>query len=368
MMSTDVSSGKGLRRLRGLGGLLVAVLTGCASPPEQAEFEPPKYPPPPAETRFIYEMTLYSSAQVRNASEESKLRQFLTGEKPSSGQGFAKPFDVAACNNTVYVSDTVARRILAFDFAEREFSEIGLDSPGVLRKPLGVAVDAACRLYVADQTLGRVVVYGPEGDFLKAIGEPEQFTRLSHVAVDPKGETVFAVDTGGVKEEKAHWVRVFDVSSGEHLRDIGERGHAKGQFNLPRDAELGPDGRLYVVDGGNFRVQVFEPDGRFVRAFGDIGSQPGQFSRPKGIALDRKGRVYVSDAAFGNFQVFDPEGELLTFVGARGRGGAPGKFMLPAGLDVDENGRIYFVGQFSRKVDVFRPVELTDRLVDAARE
>lgn len=364
---TRVGDGHG--HLWAVLAVVLGLLAGCASGPEREEFEPPVYPPPPDEARFIYEMTLYSSVQVRSeAGRESKLRAFLTGEKPESGKGFSKPFDAVACSNTVYVSDTVARRVMAFDFARPKFFEIGLEPPGVVRKPLGLAVDADCRLYVADQTLGRILVYAPDGDFLRAIGEPEDFRRLSHVTVDPSGERVFAVDTGGIRESRAHWVRVFDAESGEHIRDIGERGSGEGRFNLPRDAEIGPDGRLYVVDGGNFRVQIFEPDGTFVRAFGDIGSRPGQFSRPKGIALDAEGRIYVSDAAFGNFQVFNRKGQLLTFVGGRDQSGGAGLFMLPAGLDVDERGRIYFVGQFFRKVDIFRPVELSDRLVDASDE
>ena len=45
--------------------LVVGVLAGCAGTPEQKEdFEPPVYPPPPDEARYIFEMTLISSAQV----------------------------------------------------------------------------------------------------------------------------------------------------------------------------------------------------------------------------------------------------------------------------------------------------------------
>jgi len=124
---------------------------------------------------------------------------------------------------------------------------------------------------------------------------------------------------------------------------------------------VGPKGELYVVDGGNFRVQVFDPDGRFVKTFGTVGRKSGQFSRPKEIAIDAQGNVYVVDTAFGNFQIFDGEGHLLLDVGSRSNTDAPARFMLPSGIAVDRgDGRVYMVDQFFRKVEVFRPADLRE--------
>ena len=113
-----------------------------------------------------------------------------------------------------------------------------------------------------------------------------------------------------------------------------------------------------MVDGGNFRVLVFDRDGKFLKSFGTVGKQFGQFARPKEVATDPAGNVYVVDAAFGNFQIFNPEGELLLFVGERSERDGPGNYMLPSGIYVDEDGRVYMVDQWFRKVDVFRPVAL----------
>lgn len=341
------------------GSLLTtaALLAACASAPAPDKpFEPPVYPPPPAEARFVYEATLRSSTQVTLDREQSRWRYLLTGERPQ-GVAFAKPFDVAVCQGRVFVSDTVRRQVLVFDFPGARFFEIGLKDPGRLLKPLGLATDAACNLYVADGTQSRVLVYDQEGTYQRALGGTSQFHRLSHVAVDPEGRRLFAVDTGGVTTDE-HRVRVLDARSGESLRDFGVRGKDAGQLNLPRDIAVAPNGDVYIVDSGNFRVQVFRPDGTFVREFGSPGAQFGQFSRPKGIAVDRDGNVYVVDTAFGNFQIFDAQGRLLMFVGERSAADGPGKFMLPAGIEVDEDGRVYFVDQFFAKVEVFRPVSL----------
>lgn len=342
--------------------LCVGALASCAAPgtpgPGQGEAQQPElvYPPPPEQARFVFERTISSSSDITVEDSESKWRRILTGEVDDAA-AFSKPFDVEACEGKVYVSDTVRRSVMVFDVPRGLFDEIGIVEPGELRKPLGMAVDADCNLYVVDGTLRRVVVYDQDGKFVTAFGGSDMFERPSHVDVDAEGRHAYVVDTGGVNNDQ-HRVRVFDLASGQHLFDIGTRGNAAGQFNLPKDIAIAPDGNLYVVDGANFRVQVFEADGTFVNEFGSIGSYPGHFSRPKGVDSDASGNIYVSDAAFGNFQIFDSQGNLLLFIGDRANTPGPARFMLPAGIAVDEDGRVYMVDQFYRKVDVFRPAQL----------
>lgn len=334
-----------------------ALLAGCAvTPPPPAKIEVPVYPPPPEPARFIYERSIYSSADVVRDAKRDAFRRFATGAA-RVGEGMSKPYAVAVQQGRVYVSDTVRRSVLLFDFSRGLFKEIGTQEPGMLRLPLGLDVDAAGNLYVADGTLKRVLVYGPDGSFLRQIGAPERLQRPAGLAVDRAGTRVYVVDIGGV-ESQAHGLRVIDAVGGQHLADIGRRGEGNGEFNLPRDVAISPDGLLYVVDGGNFRVQVLRPSGEFVRSFGSVGRQGGQFSRPKEIAIDRDGNVYVADAAFGNFQIFDAQGRLLLDIGGRSNADAPGQYMLPSGIDVDDDGRVYFVDQYFRKIDVFRPAHL----------
>ena len=316
------------------------------------------YPPPPEQARFYFERSIFGSADVEKVDSETKWRRALTGEVATT-MTMSKPFDVEACQGTIYVSDTVSRQVYRFNVPTGEFSLIGTEEPGLLRKPLGLATDEDCNLYVADQSDKRIVKYDQIGQFVEAWGGADLFDRLSHVEVDPAGERLYAVDTGGVRSERHH-IRVLDVATGSVLFDIGKRGVREGELNLPRDIAMGRDGNLYVVDGGNFRVQVFSTDGAFLSTIGRIGARTGNFSRPKGIDTDSAGNIYVSDAAFGNFQIFNRDGQLLLFIGDRSTESAPGKFMLPAGLAVDEDDRVYMVDQFFRKIDVFRPAALAE--------
>ena len=69
----------------------------------------------------------------------------------------------------------------------------------------------------------------------------------------------------------------------EWMADIGKRGSGPGEFNLPRDLAIGLDGRLYVVDGGNFRVVVFDRNGN------EVGRLEGgaEWDSPEALALLR---------------------------------------------------------------------------------
>ena len=81
------------------------------------------------------------------------------------------------------------------------------------------------------------------------------------------------------------------------------------------------------MDSMNFRVQIFDPDGKFLRVFGKLGDSFGQFARPKGIGVDSEGHVYVVDSAFNNVQIFDETGRLLLFLVGLGTRGASSGFL-----------------------------------------
>lgn len=356
-MNSRFSKASRLCAVLGMAGLLL--VTGCAEAPKAAgpkKEEIPVFPPPPEVARIYWERMLLSSADVVADDKDGALRRMVTGEV-RAGQGIDKPYGVAARNGKIYVGDTVGRHVAVFDLNAKKYTRIGEDDPGALRMPFGMELDAGGNLYVVDGTLKRVHVYDPNGKFLRMMGQDLKLSRPVGVAIDDERKRLYLVDAGGV-ESSEHKVRVLDLVTGKPLFDIGKRGDGPGELNLPRDAAVGKDGQLYVVDGGNFRIQVFDKDGKFVKTIGAIGRQSGQFSRPKEIAVDPKGNLYVVDTAFGNFQIFDPEGRLLLDVGSRGNSNAPAKFMLPSGIAVDRDGRIYMADQFYRKVDVFRPAEL----------
>ena len=283
------SSSTAARRHRGEHAAAVLLLQACMQVPPAPKEAPRElfFPAAPDEPRFVFERSIRSSADILPAESASELRKLVTGEQ-ASGEALSKPYAVAVHRGRIFVSDTVSRFVRVFDVPQGKQFKIGEEEGvGQLVKPVGLDIDAAGNLYVADIGAKAVMVYGPDRRFLRRVGSDKWFSRLSSVTVDPAGTRVYAVDLGGVTSEQ-HQVRVFDAVSGAHLQDIGKRGSGPGEFNLPRDLAIGKDGRLYVVDGGNFRVVVFDREGRYLHSFGSVGKQYGQFARPKEIAIDRE--------------------------------------------------------------------------------
>lgn len=351
--------GKRNRFKTGFFYLFVAILLGlnaCSFTPEIHPIKPPVFPPEPEQARYVFEGTLRSSNNITEPSFSDKLQEIATGVRIDP-LGLAKPYGVVVKNKRVFISDTQQRAIIVFDLQNRKVKSFGTEGPGRLLKPLGMDISGDDELFVVDISAKRVAVYDLEGNFLRAIGDQKRFLRPVGVAAHPNKPWIYVVDTGGLDTDRHHIFK-FHSKTGQLLKTIGKRGQGDGEFNLPLQASMTKDAKLFVIDSANFRVQSFDEQGNFIDKFGQIGRRSGQFSRPKGIATDSEGKIYVSDTAFGNFQIFTPNGELLLFIGTRATSGGPGRYSLPAGIDVDQDGRIYVVDQFFRKVDIFRPVGL----------
>lgn len=331
------------------------VLAACAVAPRPATPDDRGdllWPMPPELPRFAYETALRSAADVLEDSDEARLRRRLTGLRPADDRVLEKPSAVAARDGRIYIADSVRRSIVVFDVPRRRVFQFGLRPPGTLAKPTGIALDRARRVYVADATLRKVMVYDALGLHLQTVGDATQLQRPTGVAVDPDGSRIYVIDRAD-NDSELHRVLAYGPD-GTLLQEIGRRGRGEGEFNVPVQGVVTPDGQLHVLDAGNFRVQTFDAGGRFLRSFGRVGTGLGQFARPRGLACDEEGRLYVTDAAFGNVQVFGRGGDLLLSLGRGAKRDLPGRYGLLIGVAVDDTGRLYVVDQLFGKVEVIR--------------
>jgi len=85
-----------------------------------------------------------------------------------------------------------------------------------------------------------------------------------------------------------------------------------GMFRQVTDMAWDAAGNTYISDGYiNSRVAKIDKDGNWLKSWGDPGDGPGQFNTPHSIAVDAQGRVYVADRGNRRIQVFDGEGKFL---------------------------------------------------------
>jgi len=188
------------------------------------------------------------------------------------------------------------------------------------RDVAGVAVDGEDRVYLICRGEHPIIVYDGRGAFLGSWGQGLFTYRTHGITVGPD-QMLYCTDDGN------HTVRKFSPD-GKLLMTLGtldlpsDTGYdgkstltvkrAGGPFNRPTNLAVGPRGDLYVSDGyGNCRVHRFSPTGELERSWGTPGGGPGEFYLPHGIAVAADGRVFVCDRENDRIQIFCPDGEYL---------------------------------------------------------
>jgi DNA-binding beta-propeller fold protein YncE len=127
---------------------------------------------------------------------------------------------------------------------------------------------------------------------------------------------------------------------------IGSYGTEDGQFQRPSGAAWF-DGRIYVVDAFNNRIQVFEEDGKLFAIFG-TSDKISDLYYPYDIAMTPTGDLYVVEYGAGRVSKYDRSGKLLGRYGKTGHGTA--EFKDPWGLAVDRRGRVYVCDTGNRRI------------------
>jgi len=170
-----------------------------------------------------------------------------------------------------------------------------------------------------------------------------QFINPHDVATDASGN-IYVTDGNN------HRIQVFD-SSGNHLFNFGSSGSGDGQLRFPEGITIDDAGKIYVADAGNHRMQVFDSGGNFIFKFGSLGSGDGQFFNQPSVALDAANNIYVADISNHRIQVFNSSGAFLFKFGSPGSG--DGQFNNPGGVIVAPLGNIFVSERSNHRIQVF---------------
>lgn len=227
---------------------------------------------------------------------------------------------------------------------------------------------------------------------LEITGGPDHALKMPADIVVTEQDRLYIVDSGH------HKIQVHALN-GDYLFSFASQGNGPGQLQDPVGIASGANGDILVADRGNYRIQVFDADGKFIRSiptryrniqippvdvaesldgrqlyitgsnpihavlvcdnqgkvekiWGKSGSNEGEFRFPATVAVDRDAEVYVVDVFNSRVQVFSDKGEFLVTIGSWGV--LPGQLFRPKGIAVFQDGRTLVSDSYLGVLQLYR--------------
>lgn len=193
----------------------------------------------------------------------------------------------------------------------------------------------------------RVQIFNPDGTYSGGFGGwgdgNYQFKAPTGIGFDPRNGNLYVADRDN------HRVQIYNnqLAYVGTLGVTGQSGSDNTHFDSPFDVAVDSNGYIYVADEGNDRVQVFNSSRQYVRTIGGggTGDDFGHFDDwgPHHLAVDSQGRLYVVDSGNSRVQVFDNFANgnaYLTTIGGAG-GTQPGRFSNVLGIAIGPDDSVY---------------------------
>ena len=276
--------------------------------------------------------------------------------------------------------------------------------PGI-KEASGVAVGRNGEVVIGSWKHHKVLVYDAKSDFqliAEISGEGDEDGKLcypSGVVVTPDNSVLVS------SHNRLQWFTM----EGQFIKGIGGYGDQILEFNDPCDVAIGKDGRIYVLDSDNKRVQILNGDATYHSSFGFPHLTDEDDAPPCSLAINSEGNLYFTDSRKDCVHVYSSSGEPLfkfgkagswergtlnnpmavaidaddnVFIGSSimisifdksgsfirgfgGHGSDPGQFDYIRGLHIDQCGYLYVSEQSNDRVQIFEPSKEQSKAEDA---
>jgi autotransporter-associated beta strand protein len=323
---------------------------------------------------------------------------------PATGAELYGPMGVAAdAAGDLFIADSnnnVVRKVDASTGAITTVAGIGTWGYGgdgaaatsaQLDDPMGITVDAAGNVYIADSLNNVVRKVDPAGTITTIAGNfalgagysgdgfaatAAQLDDPTALAVD--GDCLYIADTGNnVVRSLNLSTGIITTVAGNYALGSGYSGDGQAataaQLNGPTGIAVDAAGNLYIADSGNDVVREVNTSGTITTVAGNYALGSGysgdghaataaQLNVPNSVAVDAAGNLYIADSGNNVVRRVDPSGTITTFAGSYGLGpgysgdGGPAtesQFYFPTAVAVDGSGDVFIadsVNNVIRKV------------------
>jgi hypothetical protein len=200
------------------------------------------------------------------------------------------------------------KSLIYLDFDGAYLGELKLKDlpPDLRREPRLVSVALSPdgkTIYTLDGNNQRVWLAGRDGSIIHSVDlgaelDDQEQRDFIFGHVDAYDRTLMvAVPTDGL-------ILLFDLE-GQPLGFVGRKGTASCQTAFPKAAALDAEGRVLILDNQRALVSVWQVEGnKCLGQFAGFGGAPGALYRPLDMTLDAKGRVFISQGYEGRVQVY----------------------------------------------------------------
>lgn len=303
----------------------------------------------------------------------------------------------------IYVTESGGERLVKmFDRdGNPQNSFVAVGTTPSSRSPVYIDADAQGRVYVTDRLQHGIFVFDGSGTHLDTVMDPDdalseyvaasgcplaEGTAFSFNAFEglvrctlPGGEeqtlpfpSVDAWSPLGIRIDDFGRFLVTDVVEDDHrvLRHSGTppdgparlnfvaftdggTGQDSDQLLFPNVAVADSRGRIYVTDGNNGRVSIWDVQGRHIGTIGTGGGDDA-LSLPRGAAINDRDRLHVVDTIGQNIKVYDVSGDEPEYLFSFGEEGLEGgQFSFPGDIAIDSSGRLYITDRENNRIQVW---------------
>ena len=279
------------------------------------------------------------------------------------------------------VSNGVITTVAGSGPCSRIFPPVSCNS-GQLLAPMGVAVDSAGNLYIAESgesadtgnsrilQVSNGVITTVAGGGFSGLGDNGPATSATlylpyGVAVDPAGNLYIAEYYRCLIRKVSNGVITTVAGGGPSLGDNGPATSA--QLNFPEGVAVDSAGNLYIADSGNYRIRTVSNGvittvaGNGTQGFsGDNGpATSAALSGPNGVAVDSAGNLYIAD--YYNNRIRKVSNGVITTVAGGGASfgdngpATSAQLYEPWGVAVDSAGNLYIADSGNDRIRVLTP-------------
>jgi sugar lactone lactonase YvrE len=317
----------------------------------------------------------------------------LSGEHgTAAGASLFEPFGVAVDRaGNLYIADTSNHRIRKLSTTGVVTTVVGNGIGGfsgdggaatiaTLNTPIGLAVDNAGDLYIADAFNNRVRKVNSARVITTVAGDGDARFSGDHAAATSASLSApfgVAVDKAGnlyIADTSNHRIRRVDTSgmiatvAGNGREGFfGDGGEAtQASLNFPTGVAVDRAGNLFITDQSNHRIRKVNTVGVITTVAGNGresfsgdggGATQASLNLPTGMAVDAAGNLFIADTSNHRIRKVSTAGVITTVVGNgiggfSGDGGAPTKasLYLPGGVAVDLTGNLYVADSFNNRI------------------